>query len=294
MRRSSINCRQPQGEQAFGHPRQQVPAQPSASEPLGQSECHVRVGGQCQPRFPNTTSRPAPHGRQLQVSGCGGHRHGPHAGTQVPPLPGAKLTSWVASLSLWNWCLSWLSLSPSFLLFSCSSLSRRDNSSISSSNFCFSCGNKPACCPNHTAFPSLPWPPGSAHNGCVSAIPSPGHGAPGAVLTPSTAPAGAPGVLLAQGVCTGHRDCSSGEAGQKGSMQEQDRTHGCPEGTVQGSQSPGGLRCSPGSELPRGHVTGRGEEGRRGFSSEQLQDRSRGVQLESAPGGHHPWIRTTG
>lgn len=51
----------------------------------------------------------------------------------------ALRTSWVASLSLWNWCRSWLSLSPIFLLLSCSSLSRSVNPSISSSNFCFSC-----------------------------------------------------------------------------------------------------------------------------------------------------------
>lgn len=57
----------------------------------------------------------------------------------------ARLTSWVASLSLWNWCRSWLSLSPIFLLFSCSSLSRCVNSSISSSIFCFSCKNRHLC-----------------------------------------------------------------------------------------------------------------------------------------------------
>jgi hypothetical protein len=56
-----------------------------------------------------------------------------------------QLTSWVASLSLWNWCRSWLSLSPIFLLFSCSSLSRCVNSSISSSIFCFSCENRHLC-----------------------------------------------------------------------------------------------------------------------------------------------------
>lgn len=57
-------------------------------------------------------------------------------------------------------------------------------------------------------------------------------------------------------------------------MQEQDMTHRCSVGTVHGSQSPCGLGCPQGSELPRGHLAGREGWGWRGLWSEHLRDRA--------------------